>query len=355
MKAVRHDDGSTQLPDHAWHWRNAAWWPYVQRLKYSEAPIFVGPWRGEIGFETLYWIPFVDQLAHAFGIPKDRFVPVSRGGASAWYGTPTGLELYAMRTPQQVRVANREQVGRTGMFKQTQMTPFDRQILRDAAETMGAKTYHVLHPAWMYTRLAPYWTMMRGLTWANRRLRFARIALPAIAETMPLPKDFVAVRFYSRQTFHGKQMTSFIEAVIATITQEVDVVILDSPLSLDDHLDLTFHIKGPRIHHLTDFVPLIPETNLATLSGVLGQARGFVGTYGGFAQLALCGGIPSCSFYTEWGHTSIAHAELAHVLSVRSGIPAHVLRIGDIAMLNAILPNTTVSMPSPSPLALQPA
>lgn len=355
MKAIRNQDGSTHLPDHAGHWRNFAWWPYVQRLKHSDAPIFVGPWRGEVGFEALYWIPYLAQFAHLSGIPMERLIPISRGGASAWYGTPTGLELYAMRTPQQVRVANREQVERTGMFKQDSMTPFDRQVIRDAADTMNVKQYHVLHPAWMYTRLAPYWTMMRGMTWVNARLRFAKLVMPTVSPTMGLPDDFVAVRFYSRQTFYGKQLRAFIEAVIGTLAQEVDVVILDSALVLDDHMDLTADVRGDRVHHLSDYTPLIPETNLATLSAVVGRARGFVGTYGGFAQLALRAGIPSASFYTEWGHTSIAHAELAHVLAVRSGVPAHVIRVGDIAMLNQILPHTTVTVPSPSPLALQEA
>lgn len=357
MKAKKLPNGSTLLPDHRFHWRNYAWRAYVERLKRSDAPIFVGPWHGEIGFEVLYWIPFIEQFCHAYGISKERLVPISRGGASAWYGTQTGLELYAMRTPQQVRVENRLQVSRTGMFKQTNVTPFDTQVIRDAADTMHLSRYHVLHPAWLYTRLAPYWTMNKGLTWANGQLRIEKLNAPLVAPTTPIPQDFVAVRFYHRKTFEGsdKQVRPFIAATVATIARDIPVVILDSRLSLDDHIDLTGDLSGPNIHHFEDFAPAVPETNLAAMSAILARARGFVGTYGGFAQLALRLGVPSVSFYTNWGSTSPAHLELAQIIALRSGVPSYVVRVGDIPMLNTVFPATTVTQRTPSPLALQSA
>lgn len=347
-------DGSTPLPDHRWHWRNLALSPYLQRLKRSDAPILVGPWRGEVGFEVLYWIPFVAQIAHETGIPIERFIPISRGGASAWYGTPLGLELYAMRTPQQIRVANREQVAKTGLFKQETVSEFDRGILRDAADTLKVSKYHVLHPAWMYTRLAPFWTMARGLTWLNDQVLYRKLPAPVVTPTKPLPQDFVAVRFYSRSTFAAgvKQIGAFMQATMNTIQQDIDVVVLDSEFNLDDHMDLTLDATGPRLTHLRDYVPLHVESNLATLSAVLSQARGFVGTYGGFAQLALRLGIPSVSFYSEWEKTSIAHAHLAQTLAVRSGIPSHVIRMGDVPMLNTILPEARIEAVKKSALAL---
>lgn len=349
-------DGSTLLPDHAWHWRNYAFWAYLQRLKRSDAPIFVGPWRGEVGFEALYWIPFIEQLVFETGIPRERFVPISRGGAAAWYGMPTGFELYALRTPQQIRVENRKQVMTTGLLKQDHVSDFDRAIVRDAADASKVTRYHMLHPAWMYTRLAPFWTLYRGLTWLNPQLRFATLPAPALPDHVTLPEDFVAVRFYSRSTFPGrsKQINAFMAATLHTIQQDLDVVVLDTELSLDDHMDLTLEATGPRLHHLSEYVTLRPENTLSVMSAVVTRARGFVGTYGGFAQLALRLGRPSVSFYQEWEKTSIAHAQLAQTLAIRSGMPSHVLRIGDVPMLNTILPEARVEAVPPSKL-LQPA
>ena len=47
----------------------------LERLQKSNAPIVVGPWVGEVGFELLYWIPFLNQVAadvQARGSPADR-------------------------------------------------------------------------------------------------------------------------------------------------------------------------------------------------------------------------------------------------------------------------------------------
>src|SRR4029450_13762233 len=48
------------------------------------AGVRVGPWTGEVGFELLYWIPFLTWLAGQ-GPGGRRLVAVSRGGAAPWY------------------------------------------------------------------------------------------------------------------------------------------------------------------------------------------------------------------------------------------------------------------------------
>jgi hypothetical protein len=51
-------------------------------------PIVAGPWLGEVGFELLYWIPFLRWFTEQYGVPPERMVAVSRGGgAAAWYGS----------------------------------------------------------------------------------------------------------------------------------------------------------------------------------------------------------------------------------------------------------------------------
>lgn len=357
-KPKRNPDGTTQLERHRWSWRHAAWRAYAQKLARSKGPIFVGPWRGEIGFEALYWIPFVDQFVERYGIDRERLIPISRGGAAGWYGCPSGFELYGMRTPQQVRVQMRLDVQRTGMLKQTSVTDFDRAIYRDAADTLKLSRYHVLHPAWMYHTLADFWTGHRGIEWLGPRVQFRTLPTPTLPDDVKLPQHFVAVKFYSRMTFPGnhKQIPKFIAATLEQLASESEIVLLDPPQFVDDHADLTKHIHGPRVHHLTDFLNVTPENNLIVQSAVLGRAMGFVGTYGGFAQLALRMAKPSVSFYHEWGNvTSIAHKSLADALSLRMGIPSLVIRIAELPMLSTVLPAVSIPEPVSSPLALQTA
>src|SRR5689334_25417524 len=79
-------------------WRSRLWPLKRQQLLRSKDPILVGPWLSEIGFEALYWIPFLQRLIHD-GLDRSRLIPISRGGAAAWYGTEQGLEVFAMRSP----------------------------------------------------------------------------------------------------------------------------------------------------------------------------------------------------------------------------------------------------------------
>ena len=57
----------------------------LARLAKGSGPVLVGPWAGEVGFELVYWIPFVRwALGHA-GIDPARVTVLSRGGTASWY------------------------------------------------------------------------------------------------------------------------------------------------------------------------------------------------------------------------------------------------------------------------------
>ena len=48
-------------------------------------PLLIGPWTGEVGFELLYWIPFVEWVRAHYQFSSDRELIVSRGGVASWY------------------------------------------------------------------------------------------------------------------------------------------------------------------------------------------------------------------------------------------------------------------------------
>src|SRR6185295_17708620 len=308
----------TLLPTHAHSWRQHAWPAYLKYLQKTDRPILCGPWHGEVGFEVLYWIPFLHYLL-THGIAPERIIPITRGGAGAWYGVPQGLELFAMRSPQDVRIERRLQAERSGLQKQTTVTPFDRQVLRDAADTLKLTKYHILHPAWMYHRLAPYWTGQRGPMWLTRRTEYANLPAPQLPSTLALPEVFVAVKFYSRETWPmGHKLADAVaSATMQKLAEIMTVIVLDGSVHTDEHLDFPVPVH-PNILHLRDLITSRPETNLAIQSAVLSAAQGFVGTYGGLAQLALRLGKPSVTFYTDWGGTAITHKALSDLLSTHA-------------------------------------
>lgn len=326
-------------------WRGLAWRTYQRYLAKSDKPILVGPFHSELGFEALYWLPFLAQLRHTYGIAPERLIPITRGGTGILYGTPQAVELYGMRTPQDVRVETRIQQQRTGSVKQTHITPFDRQIIKDAAESLNLRDYHVLHPAWVYQVLRPYWEAQRGLAWVQPHLRFE--PLPALnLEGVALPERFVAVRYYFRATLPATPtVIEFAKQSIRMLAKSQPVVILTSGHHLDDHFDYVPK-DVDNVTVLSDLVTLTPQNNLAIQAAVLSKAQGYVGTYGGMAQLALRLGKPAITVYDEWQGTALPHRHLSEALALQMGTAFSVTRIGDLPLLQAALPTVTISRPS---------
>ena len=93
-------------------------------------PIVVGPWLSEVGYEVLYWVPFVRWFVHHHRVDPSRLVVVSRGGTSSWYadiGTKY-VELLELFEPDEFARRNRERQAR-GDQKQLSIGEFDREIL----------------------------------------------------------------------------------------------------------------------------------------------------------------------------------------------------------------------------------
>ena len=318
-------------------WRSPLWPLYRKRLQYSNLPILAGPFRGEIGFEVLYWIPFLRRLMKRYRIAPERVIPITRGGASLWYGGPQRLDLFYLRTPQLVRVENRIQHATYQQLKQIVVTSFDRQVLRDAAHQHGFKKYLVLHPAWMYACLRPYFAGAMSLAALEQHCLFETIPTPALPDDVTLPTPFVAVRFYLRHTFPGHPLlVQFAQESVKMMAQNTAVVLLNSGIHADEHVDIPIPDQ-PNVYRMTD-CRVTPQNNLALQSAVIGRALGFVGTYGGLAQLALRLGKPSVSYYHEWGGTSIAHKHLADALALKNTIPCLVLKVGELPVLQSVVP-----------------
>src|ERR1700749_2101260 len=56
----------------------------LEALAVNTDPIVVGPWISEVGFELLYWIPFLHWVVDEYKIDLSRLTIVSRGGVRGW-------------------------------------------------------------------------------------------------------------------------------------------------------------------------------------------------------------------------------------------------------------------------------
>ena len=286
----------------------------------SSRPILVGPWRSEIGFEILYWIPWLAALRARYKIPAERLYVISRGGAAGWYGTPHPIDLYDYAPLDRLRQEQVADVQAKASIKQTGLTEWEARLLPVIAHDHGLRQYHVWHPSLMYQSLAPWWEGTMGSVRLHEQLRFERVPVPHPPLTLPLPERFVAVRFYHRSTWSlSAERVEWVGTLVDRIAKRIPVVILDSGEHLDDHID--FPITGPHLH-VRDHSRL--QNNLEVQAAVLAKAQAFVGTYGGVMQLAVRLGKPSAGFFDKFTGTAYNHKVLTETLAVQQHTPCFI-------------------------------
>ena len=270
-------------------------------------PIAVGPWLGEVGFELLYWVPFVRWVAARYRIDPGRLIVVSRGGAAAWYGPVArhALDALTLMGPEQFRARNDERNERFGEQKQVAVAPLDEEILAAVRASHG-RDVAVLHPSLMYRLFNPYWWGHQPLAWLRRRTVFTPLAAPAVA--IELPADYTAVKFYFNDCFRNTPANrAFVDRTIRALQRDGPVISLSTGIHVDDHAPCEPDVAAMHgIHHL-----LAPHNNLLVQSAIVARARRFVGTYGGFAYLAPFHGVDAESYYSEPHAFSVRHLDLA--------------------------------------------
>lgn len=282
----------------------------LRNLDRARGPVLIGPWTGEVGFELLYWVPFVRWAVDRFGIDPARVTIVSRGGTASWYGLPGAryVDILERRSADELRVHMAE------AKKQRTLRAFDRRLIRELSGE-GERRSAVMHPALMYALYMPFWKQVTSIRWVDQYSSPARIAPPTL--DLGLPKDYVAVRFYFSDCFpETPENRALVQATVATIARERDVVLLGSGVTIDDHTDFADAAVSPRVHTVAHLMR--PETNLAVQTAVIAGASAFVGTYGGFSYLAPLCGVNSIALYSVKNYYPY-HLDFAQRMSARVG------------------------------------
>lgn len=299
-------------------WRQRAWFRYLAR---SKQPILVGPFRTEVGFESLYWLPFLTWLRHEYQIPKERLIALSRGGAGVWYDAADAIELFDYVPVSTVRQSMLMDAQASGSVKQTGVSEWERILTRLVLKDKGIRDAHRLHPSLMYRAFEGWFGGSTSANDALRYLSFAPVPTEAPPLTLALPEKFVAVGFYARHTWPiTPHLKEWVQDLVDGLRKIIPVVIINSGLHTDEHIP--FPIKGENLITLEKYVT--PQTNLAVQSAVLAKSQAFVGTYGGLMQLAVRMKKPSLGFYTTFEGTCYAHKQLTEWLAVKQDTPCYI-------------------------------
>jgi len=282
----------------------------IARVVSGSAPIIVGPWLSEVGYEVLYWVPFVRWVQSQFRIDPSRLVVVTRGGAASWYTdiTTNAVELFDLMSPDDYATGNaRRSAADRGTLKQFGVSPMDRGIVADVERRMGVSRTTMLHPSLMYRLFHQFWLGHRPPSFLEKRTRYGLIAPPDVA-LPPLPAEFVAVKFYTAASLPPTEpVRHALQTIVLTIAEQTPVVMLDTGLALDDHEDYSFEAAS-RVHSVR--ASLQPRDNLAVQTAIIGRASSFVGTCGALAWLAPMLGVNTTAVLADarflHGHLQVA-------------------------------------------------
>ena len=294
------------------------------RLAAGRDTIVVGPWLGEVGFELLYWVPFLRWFAATFRVAPERLLIVSRGGTASWYRPfASGYrDIFDYLTPEEFRQRHDERVAANGEQKQTQVLAFERQVLRELTKDVHSRS--MLHPSTMYGLFNPFWWGHVDEEWVHRFAKYERLA-PDVGAGFSRPEDveaafrrpetpYTAVKFYFNDCFPDTgENRAFVRRTLQALTERGPVVSLATTLRLDDHASDEAEAFGVRtLPH-----DMHPRDNLALQTAIVAGASAFVGTYGGFSYLAPFLGVRSTAHFSDpQGYSP------RHLLMARSALDA---------------------------------
>jgi hypothetical protein len=305
----------------------------VASIEAANGQAVVGPWLGEVGFEVLYWIPFLHWLFDRHGIDPQRVTVVSRGGAASWYERLAGryVDVFDHITPEDFRRRTLELWAETGgLQKQVAVRAWDEQVLD---HTLGEawRDDALLHPQLLYRLFRNVWQGAFPIREFLDRAAHRPWTKPdAVVE---LPDDYTAVRFYFRDSFPDTpEHRELVHDVVERLAARRPVVLLNTGVVVDEHLDAE-PPASERI--LRPLVGVDAARNLAAQSVVVSRARLFVGTYGGLAHLAPFYGVPTIGFASDPREINPVHLTVARRTAAVYDTPLAVVSAAAYELLEA--------------------
>lgn len=287
---------------------------YLKLCAESKKPLIFGPWLSEIGYEVLYWIPFIRNYCKNNLIDPKNIYIISRGGVSNWYSDFANnyFDAFEVISPNNLKREIDFKIKNCGGQKQNYLTDFEKLIVDEAKAYFKLEDAMLIHPGIMYSIFYSFW---RGDFQVNQLLKLCQFNLfqsncQIEAVVNSLPKDFIAIKFYFNNCFiESCESKTFIKNLITKLAEYNDIVVLDSGLELDDHYQADI-IKNERIHYIDEKI-MTPKSNLAIQALVLSKARLFIGTYGGFSYMPIFYNVPSIGIFTHDNRFLQTHCDMA--------------------------------------------
>ena len=324
----------------------------IQALTAGDAPIVVGPWLSEAGFELLYWIPFLNWVKSFSNLREDRLAVVSRGGTASWYQhlSRQYFDVFDYFDEDEFRNLNESRIAQQGgNQKHVSIEDFDRAIIDKVRESLGTAHVQVLHPSLMYNLFRVFWRLHASVGLVQGYTAYRAIASPPLGELASrLPETYVAVKFYTNLSFPSTDRNvQFVASYLADLADRHEVVVLNTGVRFDDHSDFPSSVRE-RVHTVEDL--MTPRDNLDVQTRIIGNAQAFVGTYGGFSYLAPLLGVDTLAFFSDPTMFRVDHLEIAKRVFTELGAGSFVpLDVQDVGVVRLAVGSDHGTHPVPAP------
>jgi hypothetical protein len=285
-----------------------------------------------VGFEILYWVPFLRWLTQHHELDTSQWIVVSRGGTACWYGDLAAggyTDVLSVLSPEEFRDANHARWREVGSQKQRYHSVVEERLL-DRLERCGALPvdYEVLHPSAMYE---PFWLPWKEATpesLVTRSTLHTTLSPPPLPEGLVLPEEFVAVKWYFRPSLPDTPENRLrIRQITTALATHTPVVLLHDNPRLDDHEEMDVS-NVPGVRAALGRVP--PERNLEVQSAIVSRAKAYVGTYGGLGYLPMLYGVPSYLYASDQQHLSSVHVRTGLDVAARLGVTHSLVDLADV-------------------------
>lgn len=283
----------------------------LKKIAAGNNNIIVGPWLSEVGFEVLYWVPFLRWAVQEFDIDRERLVVISRGGTKRWYEGVCNhyFEIFDFMSPNDFRRKNEQRIKITGAQKHNVESELDEEILERCRRELGSKRVQWMHPRLMYDLFREFWRRRAPISLIENHTRFVQYKKPQEAPSMLPSGDYVAAKFYFSAAFpETEENRRFIADLVRRLSHKQPVVLLNSGVEVDDHSDAH---SGAQANVIELAPHMTPSNNLDIQTLAISRAKAFIGTYGGFSYLAPFFGVPSYSFYAREDQFLPVHLDVA--------------------------------------------
>ncbi len=268
---------------HGW---NHTEWQVEREIEIAlrgDGPVLIGPWLAEVGYEVLYWVPFLRWVKTAYALDPARVIIVSRGGVESWYRGigERYVDIFDLLTPDVFAARNAERAE----LKQTLLSSFDRELADGAARQAGVDPARVqiLHPSLMFRLFRLFWSGHRGTGFMDAHTRFSLDVPPLEIDRNRLPDEYLAVKFYTARSLPDTpDLRRHLRWLVSSLSERLPVVLLDTGLAIDDHSDHEL-LPSSRVVSARDL--MTPRNNLGVQTQIVAGASAYVGTCGSLTWL----------------------------------------------------------------------